>query len=68
MKARHNIYLSGNKLTENQIIIRGNKLNLRWFNKCILVWSDKDNKEPLPKKFLEIIENALNKDVGGKGE
>jgi hypothetical protein len=57
--ARHNIYLSGNQLSDNVIIIKGNRLNLRWFDKCILVWSDEDSVFPIPKKLLEIIEEAL---------
>jgi len=58
MKRKHNIQLSG-KITDNHITIKGNKLNLRWFNKCILVWSDENKSGNLPKKFLEIIEEAI---------
>ena len=58
MKRKNNIELFG-KLTDNHITIKGNNLNLRWFDKCILVWSDKNKSGNLPKKFLEIIENAI---------
>lgn len=61
-KAKHNIYLSGNRLSENQIIIRGNKLNLRWFESCLLIWSDKDDKNPKAKRILELIEDELKKE------
>jgi hypothetical protein len=61
MKRRSNIELFG-KLTENHITIKGNKLNLRWFDRCILIWSDEDNKKPLPKGILEIVEETLKKE------
>lgn len=61
MLRKHNIEIFG-ILTDNHITIKGNKLNLRWFDDCILVWSDKNNREPLPKKFLEIIEEVIEKD------
>lgn len=56
---KNNIELFG-KLTDNHITIKGKKLNLRWFDKCILVWSDENNSGNLPKKFLEIIEKAVD--------
>jgi hypothetical protein len=56
---RHNIYLSGEEIDIEFVKIKGNNLNLRWFDKCILVWSDNDNKNPTPKALLEIIEEAL---------
>lgn len=49
----------GYKLTNKKIIIEGRNLNLRWFDRCILVWSDKSKTGNLPKHFLEIIEKAL---------
>lgn len=58
MKRKNNIELWG-KLTDNNIIIKGNKLNLRWFDKCILVWSDKNESGNLPKNFLDIIEKSI---------
>ena len=58
MKRKNNIELFG-KLTDNYITIKGNKLNLRWFDKCILIWSDENKSGNLPKKFLEIIEKEI---------
>jgi len=63
MKRKRNIELFG-KLTDNHITIKGNKLNSRWFDGCILVWSDANKSGNLPKKFLETIEEAIKK--GGK--
>ena len=59
---KYNIDFATN-VTDNTIIIEGNKLNFSWFNNCILIWSDKDNKNPLPKKILEIL-----KEIAGEKE
>ena len=58
-KRRENDIELFGKLTDSHITIKGNKLNLRWFDKCILVWSEENGKEQLPKKFLEIIEEEI---------
>ncbi len=60
-KSKHDIYLSDEMKDDTKIVIKGNKLNLRWFDKAILVWSEK-NGQCLPKKFLEIIEKVLEED------
>jgi len=49
----------GDAVSNNHISVRGKKLNLRWFDRCILIWSDEDDEEPLPKKCLEAVEEAL---------
>ena len=62
MKRKLNIELFG-KLTDNHITIKGNKLNYRWFDKCILVWSDENTSENFPKKFLKVIQKTISKEV-----
>jgi len=60
-KRRHNIYLSDEMKDNTKVVIKGNNLNLRWFNKSIIVWS---GKKDLPVELLEIIEKTLVKNVG----
>ena len=58
MKRKSNLELWG-RLTNHHITIKGNKLNLRWFDKCLLIWSEEYGREQIPKKALEIVEDAL---------
>jgi len=58
MKRRHNIYLSDEGDCTTKVVIKGNNLNLRWFNKSIIVWS---GEKDLPVRILEIVKKVLDK-------
>jgi hypothetical protein len=60
IKRQHNIYLSDEGDNETKIVIKGNNLDLRWFNNAIIVWS---GEKDIAVKVLEIVEKTLKEEI-----
>ena len=56
VKRQHNIYISDEGDNESKVVIKGNNLNLRWFEDSIIIWSGKKNMSII---LLEAIEEHL---------
>lgn len=59
-KSKHDIYLSDEGKDDNKYVIKGNKLNCRWVDRCIIVWSEQDG-QPDFIKLLNRMENERSR-------
>lgn len=60
MKYKHNIFLDDIK--SSKISIKGNRLNLKWFDSCVIVFSDLDKDKQFLLELLNKLDIELSKE------